>query len=55
MTFKSMVVTQRGSKTNRALRVLAACCGLLAGFGGIEHGYFEILQGLVLFSVFSRR
>lgn len=33
--------------TNRALSVLAACCGLLAGFGGVEHGYFEILQGNV--------
>jgi hypothetical protein len=31
----------------RATRVVASLCGLFAGFGGPEHGYFEILQGNV--------
>ncbi len=31
----------------KATRVLAASLGLFAGFGGLEHGYFEILQGNV--------
>jgi hypothetical protein len=31
----------------RATRVVAALFGLFAGFGGPEHGYFEILQGNV--------
>jgi hypothetical protein len=30
-----------------ATRIIAASFGLLAGFGGLEHGYFEILQGNV--------
>ena len=29
----------------RATKILAATFGLFAGFGGLEHGYFEILQG----------
>jgi hypothetical protein len=29
----------------RATRILAASFGIFAGFGGLEHGYFEILQG----------
>ncbi|MCK4901265.1 MAG: hypothetical protein KAS38_20950 [Anaerolineales bacterium] len=28
-----------------AIRVVASLFGIFAGFGGIEHGYFEILQG----------
>lgn len=28
-----------------ATRVIAASFGLFAGFGGLEHGYFELLQG----------
>jgi hypothetical protein len=31
----------------RATRVVAAAFGVFAGFGGPEHGYFEILQGHV--------
>lgn len=31
----------------RATRVVASAFGLFAGFGGPEHGYFEILQGNV--------
>jgi hypothetical protein len=31
----------------RATKVIAASFGLFAGFGGLEHGYFEILQGNV--------
>jgi hypothetical protein len=31
----------------KATRIIAASFGLLAGFGGLEHGYFEILQGNV--------
>lgn len=31
----------------RAARVIAASFGIFAGFGGLEHGYFEILQGNV--------
>jgi len=30
-----------------ATRIIAASFGILAGFGGLEHGYFEILQGNV--------
>jgi hypothetical protein len=29
----------------KATRIIAAGLGLFAGFGGLEHGYFEILQG----------
>ena len=29
----------------KVTRIVAASFGLLAGFGGLEHGYFEILQG----------
>ncbi len=29
----------------KATRIVAASLGLFAGFGGLEHGYFEILQG----------
>lgn len=29
----------------KATRIVAAALGLFAGFGGLEHGYFEILQG----------
>jgi hypothetical protein len=29
----------------KATRVIAAVLGAFAGFGGLEHGYFEILQG----------
>ena len=29
----------------KATRIIAAALGLFAGFGGLEHGYFEILQG----------
>jgi len=32
---------------NRAIRITASLFGIFAGFGGIEHGYFEILQGNV--------
>ena len=32
---------------NRATRVVASLFGIFAGFGGPEHGYFEILQGNV--------
>lgn len=31
----------------RATRIIAASFGAFAGFGGLEHGYFEILQGSV--------
>jgi len=31
----------------KATRILAAAFGIFAGFGGVEHGYFEILQGNV--------
>lgn len=31
----------------RATRIIAASFGAFAGFGGLEHGYFEILQGNV--------
>ena len=29
----------------RATKIIAASFGLFAGFGGLEHGFFEILQG----------
>jgi hypothetical protein len=29
----------------KATRIIAASFGLFAGFGGLEHGYFELLQG----------
>lgn len=32
---------------NRATRVVASLFGVFAGFGGPEHGYFEIIQGNV--------
>jgi MFS family permease len=31
----------------KATRIIAATFGAFAGFGGLEHGYFEILQGNV--------
>lgn len=31
----------------KATRIIAAAFGIFAGFGGLEHGYFEILQGNV--------
>ena len=31
----------------KAIRIIAASFGIFAGFGGLEHGYFEILQGNV--------
>jgi len=31
----------------KATRIIAASFGIFAGFGGLEHGYFEILQGNV--------
>jgi hypothetical protein len=31
----------------RATRTVAAAFGVFAGFGGVEHGYFEVLQGNV--------
>jgi len=31
----------------KATRIVAASFGILAGFGGLEHGYFEMLQGNV--------
>ena len=33
---------------NKAIRVVASLFGVFAGFGGIEHGAFEILQGNVI-------
>jgi len=30
---------------NKAIRTVAASLGVIAGLAGIEHGYFEILQG----------
>ncbi len=32
---------------NRAIRITSSLFGIFAGFGGLEHGYFEILQGNV--------
>lgn len=29
----------------KATRIIAASFGIFAGFGGLEHGYFELLQG----------
>lgn len=29
----------------KAAKIIAASFGLFAGFGGLEHGYFEVLQG----------
>ena len=29
----------------KATRIVAASFGVLAGIAGLEHGYFEILQG----------
>jgi hypothetical protein len=31
----------------KATRIVASSFGMFAGFGGLEHGYFEILQGNV--------
>lgn len=31
----------------KATRIIAASFGVFAGFGGLEHGYFEVLQGNV--------
>jgi len=31
----------------KATKIIAASFGIFAGFGGLEHGYFEILQGNV--------
>jgi hypothetical protein len=31
----------------KATRIIAASFGVFAGFSGLEHGYFEILQGNV--------
>ena len=31
----------------KATRIIAASFGIFAGFGGLEHGYFEMLQGNV--------
>lgn len=31
----------------RATKIIAASFGLFAGFGGLEHRYFEVLQGNV--------
>jgi hypothetical protein len=36
-----------GAKMRKATRIIAASFGAFAGFGGLEHGYFEILQGNV--------
>lgn len=40
-----MTMSSGGGELRKATRVVAASLGLLAGFGGPEHGYFEILQG----------
>jgi len=32
---------------HKAIRIVAASFGAFAGFGGIEHGIFEIMQGNV--------
>ena len=36
-----------GDKMKKAVRTVAASFGFLAGFGGPEHGIFEIMQGHV--------
>jgi hypothetical protein len=38
---------QGGGEMRKATRVVASLFGIFAGFGGPEHGYFEILQGNV--------
>ncbi len=38
---------------NQAIRLLTMCFGLFAGFGGVEHGYFEFLQGNAVPESFS--
>jgi hypothetical protein len=40
-------VHQQGVAMRKATRIIAASFGLFAGFGGLEHGYFELLQGNV--------
>ena len=45
-TGHQLTPAQRGI-SNRATRIVASTFGVLAGLLGIEHGYFETLQGNV--------
>ncbi len=48
MNISARVSTRRkGAGMRQATRIIAASFGIFAGFGGLEHGYFEILQGNV--------
>jgi len=48
MNISARVSTRRkGAQMRRATRIIAASFGVFAGFGGLEHGYFEVLQGNV--------
>ncbi len=38
---------KRSSTNNKATRIFASTLGILVGLAGIEHGYFEFLQGNV--------
>jgi hypothetical protein len=44
---KEAIFWAQGVTMRKATRVITASLGLFAGFGGLEHGYFEILQGNV--------
>ena len=36
---------EKGKNMRKATRIVAVCLGILAGLAGLEHGYFEMLQG----------
>jgi len=38
---------QQQKPSNRAMKIIASICGVLVGLAGMEHGFFELLQGNV--------
>ena len=37
----------------RAIKFISASFGLFSGFGGLEHGYFEILPNFLITGILS--
>jgi hypothetical protein len=45
---KQIIKSERQRPSNRATRCIVSALGLLIGIGGLDHGFFELLQGNTL-------
>ena len=42
------MTSEKSTRKTSALRTVALCAGVVAGIGGIEHGFLEMLQGNII-------